>query len=173
MPTKTKKKTKARPKTSELVIRRTFDAPRERVWKAWTDPESFKRWFGPRGFTIPSCEIDLRVGGKYLYCMRSPEGTDFWATGVYRQIVPLKKLVTTDSFADEDGNVVPPTKYGFPEGMPMELTVTVTFEDIKSGTKMTLRHAGLPPGEHSEGASQGWSQSFDKLAEDLEIRATE
>src|SRR2546426_2253062 len=65
----------------ELRIVRVFDAPRERVWKAWTDPEQVKSWWGPRSFTAPFAKIDLRVGGKYLYCMRSPDGKDYWSTG--------------------------------------------------------------------------------------------
>ena len=65
----------------DLVIMRVFDAPRETVWKAWTEPKHFMRWWGPKGFTSPDCEIDLCVGGKYLYCMLSPEGQDYWSTG--------------------------------------------------------------------------------------------
>ena len=70
-----------------LLITRTFDSPRELVWKAWTDPERVKRWWGPKGFTAPFCKIDLRVGGVCLNCMRSPDGKDYWSTGVYREIV--------------------------------------------------------------------------------------
>lgn len=155
----------------ELVIERTFDAPRELVWKAWTEPERMMRWWGPKGFTCPHCEIDLRVGGKYLNCMRGPAGTDFdkdyWSTGVYREIVPLERIVCTDSFADESGNVVPASHYGMTGDFPLEMLVTVTFEEHEGKTKMTLRHAGLPAGEMSEGAQQGWSESFDKLAESL------
>src|SRR5512134_2988905 len=81
----------------ELVITRVFDAPRELVWKAWSEPEHFKRWWGPKGFTCPVCQIDFRVGGKFLGCMRSPEGQDFWSTGVYKEIVPLERIVSTDS----------------------------------------------------------------------------
>src|SRR5688500_6087761 len=91
----------------DLVVTRVFDAPREMVWKAWTDAEQMKRWWGPKGFTAPTCTMDLRVGGKYLHCMRSPEGQDFWSTGVYREVTAPERLVMTDSFADEKGNVVP------------------------------------------------------------------
>ena len=155
--------------TRGLVIERIFDAPRELVWKAWTEPEHFMRWWGPKGFTTPHCEIDLRVGGTYLNCMRGPAGTDFdrdfWSTGVYREIVPLERLVCTDSFADEKGNVVPATHYGMGADIPLEMLVTVTFEDLGGKTRMTLRHEGLPAGEMSDGAGEGWNQSFDKLAE--------
>jgi uncharacterized protein YndB with AHSA1/START domain len=152
----------------DLVIERIFDAPRELVWKAWTEPENFTRWWGPKDFTCPHCEIDFRVGGRYLNAMRGPAGSefdrDYWSTGVYREIVPMERIAYTDSFADEKGNVVPASHYGMPN-MPLEMLVTVTFEDIGGKTNMTLRHAGLPAGEHRDGANEGWSQSFDKLAE--------
>lgn len=160
MPTKTKKQAKG----SELVLTRVFDAPRERVWKAWTEPEEVMRWWGPKGFTAPSAEIDLRVGGKYLYCMRAPDGKDYWSTGVYREIVPMTKLVASDSFADEKGNVVPATYYGMSADLPLQMLITLTFEDLGGTTKMTLRHSGFPAGPDASMAEQGWSESFDKLA---------
>lgn len=151
----------------EIVIRRIFNAPRELVWKAWTNPEHFKRWWGPKNYTAPFCEIDLRVGGKYLNCMRSPQGKEYWGTGVYREVVPFERLVFTDSFSDPQGNVVPATYYGMPEDFPLEMLVTVTLEDKGGQTMMTLRHENLPAGEMSEQTGAGWSQSFDKLSESL------
>jgi uncharacterized protein YndB with AHSA1/START domain len=160
-PSKGKKQTKGT--TKELVLTRVFDAPRERVWKAWTNPAEVKRWWGPKTFTTPVAEIDLRIGGKYVSAMRAPDGKEYWSTGVYREIVPLRKLVLTDSFADPKGNVVPATYYGMSAEIPREMLITVTFEDLGGKTKMTLRHAGLPAGPDREGADQGWSESFDKL----------
>ena len=151
----------------ELVITRVFDAPRELVWKAWTEPERLMQWWGPKGFTSPVCKIDLRVGGKYLSCMRSPEGKDYWSTGVYREVVEPERIVCTDSFADEHGNVVPATHYGMSPDFPLEMLVTVTFEEHEGKTKMTLRHVGIPAGEMSELTGAGWNESFDKLAESL------
>ena len=151
----------------EVLITRLFDAPRELVWQAWTDPKHFMLWWGPKDYRCPYCEMDLRVGGKYLNCMRSPEGKEYWGTGVLREIVPMERLVFTDSFADEQGNVVPGTYYGMSPDFPVEMLVTVTFEDQDGKTKMTLIHAGLPAGPDSEGTHQGWSESFDKLAETL------
>src|SRR5687768_9701738 len=107
----------------EIVITRIFDAPRELVWKAWTEPEHFKRWWGPKEYTCPFCEMDLRVGGKYLNCMRSPEGQEYWSTGVYREIIPMERLVFTDCFADEHGNVVPAAKHGMSPDFPLEMLV--------------------------------------------------
>ncbi len=158
------------PTTSEgaLVIERIFDAPRELVWKAWTDPEQVMRWWGPKGYTSPACRIDFRVGGTYLFCMRSPEGQDIWSTGVYREIVPMERFVCTSSFGDEHGNVVPASHYGMSADFPLEMLGTVTFEELDGKTKMTLRHAGLP-GEIRDGAQQGWNESFDKLAESLAV----
>jgi len=157
----------------ELVITRVFDAPRELVWKAWTDPEQVMRWWGPKIFTSPSCKIDFRVGGKYLFCMRSDSGPEIWqkglwSTGVYKEIVPMEKIVCTDCFADEQGNVVPATHYGFGEDFPLEMLVTITFEKYEdSKTKLTLRQAGFPAGEIKGMANVGWNESFDKLAESL------
>ncbi len=172
MPTKTTTKRKGPAEKRELVITRIFDAPRERVWKAWTDPEQVRRWWGPRGFTTPFCTIDLHVGGVLLNCMRSPEGKDYWSTGVYREIVPLKRIVYTDSFADEKGNVVPATYYGMSSEIPLEMLVTVTFEKQDGKTQMRLTHEGLPAGKDSEGAQVGWNESFDKLAQNLKESTT-
>jgi len=154
--------------SNDLMIVRIFDAPRELVWKAWTEPENVKRWWGPKGFTSPVSKIDLRVGGRSLYAMRSPEGKDFWSTGVYREIVPFERIVATDSFADENGNIVPASHYGLSGVWPLELLVTVTFEEQSGRTKFTLRHVGLPPGEMSDLTKAGWNESFDKLEKVLE-----
>jgi uncharacterized protein YndB with AHSA1/START domain len=111
--------------------------------------------------------MDLRTGGKYLNSMRSPEGQEFWSAGVYREIVPLERIVFTDSFADEKGTVVPASHYNMPGEWPLELLVTVTFEDAGGGTRMTLRHEGIPAGIMADNTKAGWNESFDKLAEAL------
>ena len=131
------------------------------------------KWWGPRGFTSPICTIDFRVGGKLFTSMLGQENLGEWSgksiygTGVYREIVPMKKIVYTDSFADEKGNVVPATYYGMSADFPLEMLVTVTFEEIEAKTKQTLRHVGIPKGKDSDGAKTGWSESFDKLEEYL------
>ncbi len=156
----------------ELIITRIFDALREKVWKAWTAPEEVKKWWGPKNFTAPVSKIDLRVGGKYLFCMRGPDGKDYWSTGVYREAVPMERLVLTDSFADEKGNVVPASNYGMAGDWPLELLVTVTFEELGGKTKMTLRHEGIPSGMMRELTETGWSESFDKLAASIVTSGT-
>jgi uncharacterized protein YndB with AHSA1/START domain len=156
---------------NELAITRVFDAPLEKAWKAWTNPEEAKKWWGPKDFSAPHISIDLRKGGKYVFCMRGagPDGVvkDYWSTGVYREIVPMERLVLTDSFADEKGNVVPASHYGMAGDWPLELLVTVTFEDVGGKTKMILRHEGIPSGMMRELTAAGWSESFDKLAESI------
>jgi uncharacterized protein YndB with AHSA1/START domain len=159
------KNSPAKVEEQALVITRVFDAPRETVFKAWSEPERAMRWWGPRGFTTPVCKIDFRVGGKFLNCMRAPDGKDYWSTGVYQEIVVPERIVCTDSFSDAEGNVVPASHYGMVGEFPIEMLVTVTFEDQDGKTKMTLRHAGMPAGENRDGANQGWNESFDKLAE--------
>jgi len=152
--------------TNDLVITRIFSAPPELVWKAWTDPEHVKRWWGPEHFTSPFCKIDLRVGGKYLFCMRSPEGQEFWSTGTYREITPHERLVITDSFADPEGNVVSASYYGMGDDFPLELQVSIQFEEVDGKTRMTLRHSGLPLSMQSM-TNEGWNTSLDKLEASL------
>jgi len=171
---KTKVSTKKTAKSKPLVITRIFNAPRELVWKAWTEVERMKKWWGPRIFAVPSCKIDFRVGGKFLYCMKSNSGEKIWqkgiwGTGVYKEIIPMEKIVFSDSFADEKGDIVPAAYYGMQGNFPLEMLVTVTFEKFEGNkTKMTLKHEGIPKGEHFAGANQGWNESFDKLAESIE-----
>jgi uncharacterized protein YndB with AHSA1/START domain len=156
---------------THITITRIFEAPRERVWNAWVEPKEMMKWWGPKKFTAPIIRIDPRVGGTYLSCMRgSPEPgmpeQDFWSTGRYLEIVPLKKLIMTDSFSDKDGNVISAEQYGM-KGFPLELLVTVTFEDEGGNTKMTLRHEGMTDPGMAELTKAGWNESFDKLEESL------
>ncbi len=152
---------------SEILVERVIDAPRELVWKAWTEPGYVKRWWGAKGFTEPVVRIDLREGGRYLFGMRSPEGQDFWSTGEYREIAPAERLVFTDSFSDAEGNVVPASYYGMTGDWPLELVATVTFEDADGGTKLTIREPGVPADEDRDMAVVGWNESLDKLADVL------
>ncbi len=150
-----------------LVITRTFDAPRSLVFQAWTEPERVKRWWGPKDFTTPVCEIDLRPGGMFRTCMRSPDGQEFWSQGVYQEIVDPERIVCTDSFADEKGNIVAPEHYGMSPEWPIEALVTVTFTEHVGKTRLVLQHAPLPPGRERDMCRQGWEESFDKLADYL------
>ena len=155
--------------TGAVTFVRVFDASRGLVWKAWTEPKRMMQWWGPNMFTSPFCKIDLRVGGKYLMSMRGPDGKDFWSTGIYNEIVPLKRIVLTDSFADEKGNIVPGTYYGMDPSFPLKASITLTFEDQSGKTKFTLEYAGMEClGEADrKNMMQGWEESFDKLEEYL------
>ncbi|OGP14313.1 MAG: hypothetical protein A2052_09515 [Deltaproteobacteria bacterium GWA2_54_12] len=155
------------PSGQELVLTRVIDAPQEAVFKAWTDQRQMARWFGPKGFTLPFCEIDLRVGGVVHYCMRSPEGRDYWGKSVYREIVEPERLVLTDVFSDEKGNTVQPVDYGMSADWPVETTVTVTFDDLDGKTGLTVRQSVSESLAESSGARQGWAETLDKLAEYL------
>lgn len=148
--------------TKTIAITRTFNAPVETVWRAFSEPEHLMQWWGPKIYTAPSAEIDFRVGGKFIFCMRGPDGKDLYSTGIYREIVPMEKIVSTDSFSDAEGNVVPASEYGM-EGFPDVLLVTFTFEDVDGKTRMTLRHEGIPAGEMYDMCMVGWNESFDKL----------
>jgi uncharacterized protein YndB with AHSA1/START domain len=150
----------------EVVIERTFEAPVELVWQMWTDPEHFKNWYGPTGFTVPVAEMDVRVGGKHLICMASPDGSmKMWTTGEYTEVIPNERLVYTDSPADENGKVVSPSAMGMPDGHPATTEVTVLLKDLGGRTKMVMTHAGMPA---DSGAGSGWVQAFDKLADHIE-----
>ncbi len=149
-----------------VVIERTFNAAVDLIWQMWTQPEHFKQWYGPKGFTVPVAEMALRVGGKRLICMASPDGSmKMWTTGEFIEIVPNERLVYTESPADENGNVVSPAAMGMPEGYPTTTEVTVLLDDLGGRTKMVMTHAGMPAGS---GAGGGWEQAFDKLVDHIQ-----
>jgi uncharacterized protein YndB with AHSA1/START domain len=135
----------------ELVITRILDAPRELVFKAWTEPEHLVHWSCPHGFTLTHCEGDLRPGGAWRSCMRSPEGRDLWLGGVYREIVAPERLVFTHAWDDADG------KPGH------ETVVTVTLADHQGKTQMSFRQAFFESVESRDGHEGGWTQCFDRL----------
>jgi uncharacterized protein YndB with AHSA1/START domain len=148
-----------------LEITRTFDAPRELVFAAWTERDRFVQWWGPTGFTTPFCEIDLRPGGHMRFCMKSPDGQEIWCGGQFQEIVPPERISYTAWFADRDGNRVAPTSYGTSPGWPEEAFLTVLLEELDGKTKLTLRHfAGAGAAQDIEGANEGWGQAFDRLA---------
>ncbi len=152
---------------TEIVLTRDFDAPRETVFRAWTDPAWLARWWAPAGFTTPHIEVDLRVGGRFHYCMRSPDGSDYWGVGMYREIVPPERIVYVDSFADEEGHPVSPARYDVGADHPDETIVEVTFEELAGGTRVILRHAMAATVTAREGAVQGWSEMLERLDGEL------
>ena len=148
-----------------VVIERIFEASVDLIWQMWTLPEQFKKWYGPKGFTVPVADMDMRVGGKRLICMASPDGSmKMWTTGEYTEIIPNARLVYTESPADENGNVISPSAMGMPDGYPATTEITVLLEDLAGRTKLVMTHAGMPAGS---GADGGWNQAFDKLADHI------
>jgi uncharacterized protein YndB with AHSA1/START domain len=148
-----------------MVITRVFDAPRELVWKAWTDPKYVMQWWGPNGFTAPVCKIDFRVGGKFLCCMRSPDGQEFWNAGEYHEIVLHEKIVSSMYFANSEGNKVEAEHYGIEHESIEGAYDTTLFEDLGNGqTKITF--IGNEPMEDAtkSGQVEGWKQILDKVA---------
>jgi len=140
----------------ELVITRVFDAPREFVFKAWTDPKHVAQWWGPKGFTNPVCELNVRPGGAIRIHMRGPDGTVYPMTGVYQEIVEPERLVFTSAALDEKGKPL------------FEVLNTVTFAEHSGKTKLTLQarvfKATAEAAPYLEGMEAGWTQSLERLA---------
>jgi uncharacterized protein YndB with AHSA1/START domain len=139
----------------ELLLTRTLDAPRALVFRAWTDPEHLARWWGPRGFTTPSCTMDVRPGGAWRICMRAPDGVDHWVQGVYREVVEPERLVTSWAWEEADGS---PGR---------ETLLTVTLEERDGRTVLTLHQALFGDAAERENHQDGWSQALDRLAADV------
>jgi uncharacterized protein YndB with AHSA1/START domain len=140
----------------ELVLTRLIDAPREKVFKAWTDPELLKQWFAPLPWTTPHAELDVRTGGANLIVMRSPEGNEFPNRGVYLEVIENERLVFTDAY----------TKAWEPSEKPF-FTAVLTFEDEGGKTRYTARalHWTVADRETHEkmGFHEGWGQCADQL----------
>lgn len=144
----------------ELTITRVFDAPRELVFKAWTDPRILAQWWGPKGFTNPVCELDVRPGGAILIHMRAPDGTVFPNKGVFHEVTPPERLVfSTYAFEDENGNP------------GLEDFNTVTFTEQGGKTTVTLHSVVVKSSpefaEALAGMKEGWNEALDRLAEQL------
>jgi uncharacterized protein YndB with AHSA1/START domain len=149
-----------------VVVHRVFNLPARTVWRALTDADYVKKWWGPEGYTCPYSTMEARPGGKYLHCMRGTDGKEYWTTGIVKEFIPEKKLVVTDSFSDEKGNIKPASEYGMPGEWPRELLVTYELEEADGATKMHMVQEGVPPEMHDE-CVQGWNESFDKLEDNI------
>ncbi len=148
-----------------MVVTRIIDAPREIVWKAYTQPEYVQQWWGPKGFTSPSCRSDFRVGGTFLYCMRSPDGQEGWTGGQFHEIVPHEKIVYSMYFADSHGNRVDPAEIGVEHEAIDGVYDEVRFEDLGDGrTKITLIGNESMENARASGQLEGTQQILDKFA---------
>jgi uncharacterized protein YndB with AHSA1/START domain len=157
-------------KKQDIVVIRSFDAPVELVWKAWTDPELVMLWWGPTNYTSPECKIDFREGGQYIFCMRAPKeqgGLDYYSTGFYKKIVPLKRLEFTQYLSDKDGNVIDPSEVGMPSDFPKVVNFEIDFRGKDGKTELRIREYDWTLGQMYEYAVAGMNQSLDKLAKSI------
>jgi uncharacterized protein YndB with AHSA1/START domain len=152
-------------------VSRTYDAPRALVWKAWTELERLRQWWGPKGFTMQSCTLDLRPGGRFHYNMHGPAGAvmaDMWGKLVYREVVPPERLAFVTSFSDPAGNTV---RAPFSADFPLEVLSTVTFVEHDGRTTLNLRGEPVNATEAERefyrnmfpSMQQGWKGSLDQL----------
>lgn len=145
-------------------ITRKFSAPVERVWKAWTTPEMMKQWWGPENYSCPDARMDVRPGGKSILAMQGPSGNVQYSGGVYEEVIPNQKLVTTDEFMDKDGKFMSAKEAGMSgDDWPDTLRITVEFKSLGANeSQIHLVHEGIPKNMHDDCVS-GWSTSLDKL----------
>ena len=141
---------------TEVVLTRVFDAPRALVFKIWTEPHHLAKWWGPRDFTNPVCELDVRVGGRIFIEMHAPDGTVYPMTGTFREIVAPERLVFAAIAEDRNGNAL------------LEGLITVTFEEQGAKTRLTVREkaVALAPaaGPMLARMETSWAQSLFRLA---------
>ena len=160
----------------DFVISRVFDAPRNLLFRVWTEREHLEQWWGPKGVTIVSCTNDLRPGGKMHYAMRAPDGTVMWARWVYREIEAPERLVFVNSFSDESGGLAP---VPFDEEWPSEMLSVITFEDVSGRTRVTVRFSAWNATKNARcvfaaghlSMEGGWTGTFEQLEEYLATAA--
>ena len=146
---------------ASVTLTRVLDAPRALVWKAWTDSKMMAQWFGPRGFTAPVCELDVRVGGSLYIVMRGPDRNDYPMKGVFLAVIEPERLVFTNIATDHDGKHL----------LEGETEITFAEKDGKTTLVLKTRAVGLVPlaPRMLAGMEAGWTQSIDKL-QDLVTR---
>jgi uncharacterized protein YndB with AHSA1/START domain len=156
-------------KSDDFVISRVLDAPRELVWKCFTDPEHMKQWWGPKGVTVTVSKMDLRPGGTYQYRMETADGTEMWGKMLYREISPRDRIVFINSFSDEAGGT---TRHPMAPTWPLEMLSIFTFEDLPGGkTRFTVRWSPHNATDEErktfdaghDSMRQGWGGTLDKL----------
>jgi len=154
--------------TRDLVVTRIFNAPIERVWNAWTDPQQVIQWWGPTGFSSPSAKMDFREGGTSLVCMRAPKefgGQEHYSTWAYTKIVPMRTIEYINNLAEKDGHRADPVHLGMPADFPRDQRHLVTFKDLGNGkTEMTITQFGWTVGKMLQLCELGLNQCLDKMA---------
>ena len=148
----------------DLTFTRRFDAPLESVWKAWTEAEQVKRWWGPTGFTCPLANMDVREGGTSLVCMSAPGYGDLYSTWQYQAIAPMERIEYIHNLADKDGNKIDPAKMGMPPDFPQDQRHAVTFKTVDGKTELTITEYNWAVGQMMEMSKMGMEQCLDKMA---------
>jgi len=151
----------------EVHIVRTIQAPRDRVFAAWTTREALERWYAPHGCTIQFRSYTPALGGRLLSCITTPDGHECWCTGEYEVFSPPDRLVMTMSVCDRDGKIVEPTAVGMDPDWPVTTRVTVVFEDLGQSTRITLHQTVDESLAKRTGAHPSWLQMLDRLDEQL------
>jgi uncharacterized protein YndB with AHSA1/START domain len=147
-----------------MVVTKVFNASRELVWKAWTDPQYVMQWWGPKGFSCPTCRIDFRVGGKFLISMKPPDGQEFYNGGDYHEIVPHEKIVSSMYFADANGNKVEAAELGIDHTAIEDAYDVALLEDIGNGqTRLTFIGNETAEDAKASGQVEGWNQILEKI----------
>lgn len=170
-------KTIMKEEKKEFVITRIFHAPRELVWKAWTEPRSLKEWWGPKGFKIRVFKFELKPNGIFHYSMQSEDTPTLWGKFVFREIDAPERLVYINSFSDEDGNIIRPP---FDQTWPKKISNTVTFTEKDSKTKLILRSWPVNATDEEyktfddnfASMNEGFGGTFDQLDEHLAVAHT-
>ncbi|MFC5451545.1 SRPBCC family protein [Paenibacillus aestuarii] len=162
--------------TSNLVITRTLNAPRDLVFQVWTDANHLAKWWGPTGMSIHVAKLDLRPGGMFHYSMKTPDGHEMWGKFVYNEISPPDKIVFTNSFSDPEGNSV---RAPFAPNFPLEVQNILTFTEQDGKTILTLTGGPINATEEEvqffaamqESMQQGFAGTFNQLEAYLATQA--
>lgn len=158
----------SQPSPREVVITREFDAPREAVFRAWTDPEQLGHWFAPRGCTAEFRTLEVRVGGAFHSGIKMSNGHGCWCKGEYRELVAPERIVFTMAVVDEDGAAIDSSETGMDRQWPRETTVTVTLAEVGGETRLTLHQAGEESIAERTWVLACWLEMFDRLGEELD-----
>jgi uncharacterized protein YndB with AHSA1/START domain len=154
--------------THNVEVTRIFDAPVEKVWQAWSDPEYVRQWWGPTGFTCPLAEMDFREGGTSLVCMRAPQeygGQEMYNTWTYHKIDPKNRIEFINHFTDKDRTKLDPAQMGMPPGIPKEVPHVITFKNLDGNrTEMTVTEHGYTSEQARDLSKLGMEQCLDKMA---------
>jgi uncharacterized protein YndB with AHSA1/START domain len=153
--------------TFDVVVSRIFPVPPDQAWRAWSESDLVKQWWGPTGFSCPLADVDLRVGGRTLVAMRAPAefgGGDMYSTWTYSEVVPHSRIEYVFNFADPQGNRLVPADLGMPPGVPDDGEHLVTFDDLGDGrTEMTIIEHGYTTEDARNLSQAGLEQCVDKM----------